>query len=177
MVIILEIRGLILAFAEGGWKIFVYYTQISNLLSLISSVLFILLGQTAFVASIRYLGCCMLVFTFFVCACVLTPMGADPKYLFLEGHCFCHHLACPVLSTLSYILLERHAASSMIVVATIVTLFYGLTMVSLNAIDVVDGPYPFFRVHQQSTLATVLWMLVLFASAGILFTLLWLVAK
>ncbi len=172
----MELRGLYMTFSEGRWKIFVYYTQISNLLSLISSVLLIVLGQNAFVSSVRYLACCMLVFTFFVCACVLTPMGADPKELFLRGHSFYHHLACPLVSTLSYIFLEEHAGQGMVPVATAVTLCYGFTMIYLNAVNKVDGPYPFFKVHDQSKLATVLWMIVLFIAAGGLFTLLWYLA-
>ena len=48
----------------------------------------------------------------------------------------------------------------------------GLIMLYLNGIRKVDGPYPFFRVHNQSVLATVLWMIVLTAvitaiSAGV----------
>ncbi len=172
----MELRGLYLTFSEGRWKIFVFYTQISNALSLISSLLLIFLGQNSFVSSVRYLACCMLVFTFFVCLCVLTPLGADPKELFLEGHSIYHHLSCPVLSTLSYIFLEAHAGRVMTPVATAVTLCYGLTMVYLNAVNKVDGPYPFFRVHNQSKLATVLWMFVLLFAAGALFTLIYLAA-
>ena len=177
VIALFELRGLVLAFPEGRWKIFVYYTQISNLLSLISSVMLAVFGDTAFISCVRYLACCMLVFTFFVCTCVLTPMGGDPKYLFLEGHCFYHHLVCPVLSTLVYIFLERHAGFAMVPAAVGVTLFYGLLMVYLNAVNIVDGPYPFFRVHNQSKLATVLWMAVLFLAAGVLFSLLWLAAR
>lgn len=174
---IMEARGLYLTFSEGKWKIFVYYTQISNAVSLISSLLLLVLGQNAFVSSVRYLACCMLVFTFFVCLLVLWPMGANPKMLFLEGHSIYHHLLCPVLSTLSYIFLEEHAGKFMVPVSVAVTLCYGFTMIYLNAVRKVDGPYPFFRVHDQSKLATVLWMIVLALAAGVLFTLIRLAAE
>ncbi len=50
----------------------------------------------------------------------------------------------------------------------IVTLVYGLIMLVLNALRKVDGPYPFFRVHNQPLRATVLWMVVLLlVTAGI----------
>ena len=49
-----------------------------------------------------------------------------------------------------------------------ITLFYGLTMVALNAKRLVDGPYPFFRVHQQSVCRTILWMIALmFLASGL----------
>ena len=44
----------------------------------------------------------------------------------------------------------------------------GLTLLWLNWRGVVDGPYPFFRVREQSPTATVLWVVVLLlAIAGI----------
>ncbi len=56
----------------------------------------------------------------------------------------------------------------MIWLPVVVTLVYGLVMLYLNGIRKVDGPYPFFRVHHQSVMATVLWMVVLMAvMAGI----------
>ena len=175
--VLLELRGFYLSLKEGGsLRIFVYYTEISNLVSLVSSLLFVLLGQTLFVTRLRYLACCMLVFTFFVCLCALMPMGAEPRALFLEGHCFYLHTACPVISTLSYILFENHAGKGMIAFSVGVTLLYGFTMLFLNAIGKVDGPYPFFRVREQSGKATVLWMAVLCLAALGLSSGLWLLA-
>ena len=176
-IILMELWGLYLSFSEGKWKIFIYYTELSNSLALVSSVLFLILGQTAFVTALRYIACCMLTFTFFVCLCVLIPMGVSPHYLFLEGHCFFYHLACPLVSVLTYVFLEEHAGKEMIPAAVAVTFLYGLVMVVLNAVSVVDGPYPFFKVHDQSKAATVLWMAVLLLAAGILFSLLWLAAR
>ena len=42
----------------------------------------------------------------------------------------------------------------------------GLIMIFLNAVRVVDGPYPFFRVHDQSVPATVLWIFALMGVIG-----------
>ena len=39
-----------------------------------------------------------------------------------------------------------------------ITFVYGIVMMYLNYRECFDGPYPFFRVKQQSGLATVLWM-------------------
>ena len=44
---------------------------------------------------------------------------------------------------------------------TILTFIYGITMLAMNAKGRFDGPYPFFRVHEQSKAATVIWMAVL----------------
>ena len=108
----------------------------------------------------------MLVMTFLVTTCVLIPMGGDPKKLLWSGNGLYHHVLCPIISTASYVFAEQH--SGMIWLPVIVTLIYGLVMLYLNGIRKVDGPYPFFRVHNQSVAATVLWMVVLMAvMAGI----------
>ena len=122
------------------------------------------------VTVLRYLSNCMLVMTFFVTTCVLIPMGGDPKKLLWSGNGLYHHVLCPIVSTASYVFAEQH--SGMIWLPVIVTLVYGLVMLYLNGIRKVDGPYPFFRVHYQSAMATVLWMVALMAvmtgiSAGV----------
>ena len=112
----------------------------------------------------------MLVMTFFVTTCVLIPMGGDPKKLLWSGNGLYHHVLCPILSTISYLFAERH--SGMIWLPAAVTLAYGLVMLYLNWIRKVDGPYLFFRAHNQTAMVTILWMFGLIAvmtgiSAGI----------
>ena len=46
----------------------IYYTQISNMLTLASSLLLVILGQRYFVEVFRYLSVSMLIMTFFVTA-------------------------------------------------------------------------------------------------------------
>lgn len=173
LVLALEARGLSLSIADRRWMILIFYTQLSNLLATASSLLLVILGQPAWVTVLRYLSTCMLVMTAAVTVCVLIPMGGDPKKLLWSGNGLYHHVLCPALSTISYVFAEAHAPAAAIVLPIAVTLAYGLTMLWLNARRVVDGPYPFFRVYEQSHLATVLWVLVLLAvvtviSAGVL---------
>lgn len=129
----------------------------------VSALLLLIFGQLAWVSVLRYLSTCMLVMTFFVTVCVLIPMGGDPGKLLWSGNGLYHHLLCPVISTLSYILVENHVGSGFLCLPVVVTLTYGLIMIYLNAVRKVDGPYPFFRVHDQSLVATVVWVLLLMA--------------
>ena len=170
IVLLLEARGLSLSIADRKWKILVFYTQLSNLATTVSALLLVILGKPMWVTALRYLSTCMLVMTFLVTTCVLIPMGGDPKKLLWSGNGLYHHILCPILSTISYIFAEQHCG--MIWLPVIVTLIYGMVMLYLNEIRKVDGPYPFFRVHNQSVAATVLWMVVLMAvmtgiSAGV----------
>lgn len=166
VVLLMEARGLSLSVSARRWRILVFYTQLSNLVTTVSALLLEVLGQPPWVTTLRYLSTCMLVMTFFVTTCVLIPMGGDPKKLLWSGNGLYLHILCPILSTFSYIFAERH--SGMIWLPVIVTLIYGLVMLYLNGIRKVEGPYPFFRVHNQTVTATVLWMVVLMAvMAGI----------
>ena len=162
IVLLLEARGLSLSISDRKWKILVFYTQLSNLAATVSALLLVLFGQPMWVTVLRYLSTCMLVMTFFVTTCVLIPMGGDPKKLLWSGNGLYHHVLCPLISTVSYVFAEQH--SGMIWLPVIVTFIYGMIMLYLNGTRRVDGPYPFFRVHNQSVAATVLWMAALIAA-------------
>ena len=140
IVLLLEARGLSLSVSDRKWRILIFYTQLSNLITTVSALLLVVLGQSVWVTTLRYLSTCMLVMTFFVTTCVLIPMGGDPKKLLWSGNGLYHHVLCPILSTISYVFAERH--SGMIWLPVIVTLVYGLVMLYLNGIRKVDGPYP-----------------------------------
>lgn len=159
LIILLEILGFRISIAERHWKIFAYYTQISNLITLLSSMAFLLFGGTS--SWLRYLSSCMLAMTFLITICVLVPMGGGFRTLMLSGNGLFHHTLCPVISILSYIIWEPHSTFLMLPVT--VTTVYGLVMLYMNWKQVFDGPYPFFRVHLQSPSATFLWMIGLIA--------------
>ncbi len=166
ILLLLEGIGLSISFRARKWGNFVFYTQLSNMLCALSCLLFVLFFPAAWVTAVRYLATCGLVMTFLVTICVLIPMGGDPKDLLLAGNGLYHHVLCPILCVLSYVLFEPHAGRNMLIPSMALTLLYGLIMLYLNYIRKVDGPYPFFRVHQQSAQASVTWVLVLLALIG-----------
>lgn len=159
IIMILELIGLRLSIKRGRWKILQFYTQLSNIIALLSSVLFLLVGEKA--AWLRFTGVCMLTMTFFVSLLILVPMGAGFKKMMLTNSGLFHHTLCPVLSTISYIVWEPHASFWFIPV--VLTFIYGMIMLYLNWKEIIDGPYPFFRVRHQSALATVVWYFALTA--------------
>ncbi len=153
IIVILEVRGLFLSIGDRRWKVFAFYTQLSNIATAVSAVLLLAFGETPFTILMRYLSNCMLVMTFFVTTCVLIPMGGDPKLLLLSGNGFYHHLLVPIVSVGSYLLVESHVPSaSAILFPTVVAFLYGMIMLYLNYKDRFDGPYPFFRIKNQSAI-------------------------
>ena len=177
IILLLEIRGLSLSIPGRKWMTLIYYTQLSNLATAVSAALLLIFGQPCWVTILRYVSACMLVMTFFVTTAVLIPMGGDPKKLLWSGNGLYHHVLCPVLSTASYILVEAHAPGSMIWLPPVLTLIYGVIMLYLNGKRKVDGPYPFFRVHNQSAAMSVLWMAVLFAAVTAISAAVWAVSR
>ena len=169
IILLLELRGFSLSLSSRKWKVLVFYTQLSNLVTAVSAALLLLLGQPMWITVLRYLSSCMLLMTFFVTSCILVPMGGDPKLLLFSGNGLYHHLIIPIVSIGSYLLIERHIQSpTAILVPTALTFLYGMIMLWVNYKDIFDGPYPFFRVKHQSVAATVLWMTALTGAIGLL---------
>ena len=151
IVILLEAIGLSISISDRGLKILAYYTQISNIITLLSSIFLLALGSGVFTCGFRYLSSCMLTMTFLITLCVLVPMGGGFRKLMLSGNGLYHHTLCPIISVASYIFWEDH--NSVIAAPVLITFVYGITMI--------NGPYPFFRVHKQSKEATLMWIAAL----------------
>ena len=92
-VIILEIVGLSISISERKWKIFAYYTQISNIIALVSSVFFVVSQSSIVTITLRYLSSCMLTMTFLITLFVLVPMGGGFRKLMLSGNGLYHHIS------------------------------------------------------------------------------------
>ncbi|MCR5332037.1 MAG: hypothetical protein K6E62_12765 [Lachnospiraceae bacterium] len=169
IIIILELTAFAKVRKKGRLKSgLVYYTQISNLITLVSSVLLVVLGQKYFVEVFRFLSVSMLAMTFFVTVCILIPMSGRVKELLFSGSGLFHHLLIPVLSVISYRFAEDRVSIGWIWLPLAVTLVYGLTMLYLNAKGKTDGPYPFFRITQNGAAKTVLWMTALMIATAAL---------
>ncbi len=168
LIIIFELIAIGGSLKKRGIKIFTYYTQLSNIVTLISSLLLLIFGQKFPVTVIRYLSVSMLVMTFFVTTCILIPMGKSAKEMLFTGRSFILHLLCPILSTASYIFAENHVRMIWILLPVCVTLIYGLLMVYLNHLRKVDGPYPFFRIQYIGGKMTTLWMIGLLTLSAII---------
>ena len=159
IIIILELIGLSISISRRKWKVFAFYTQISNIIAFFSSVCFVLSPSSSFSIMLRYVSTVMLIVTFIVTTCVLIPMGGDAHELMFAGNGLYHHTLVPILSVFSYIFLEPHIQNKVFIfIPLIISMIYGFTMLYMNYARKFDGPYPFFRVHNQSMMASILWI-------------------
>lgn len=179
LIILLEIIGIIVAFFESGLGIFQYYTQDSNIFTCIGSIIFVYYliiyrrDHTNEVPEwthiLRYVSTCCVTVTFLVVLFVLAPAKGENGYIimFLKESGLFHHFLCPVLSFISFLFFEdgiklnkNHARY-----AVIPTVMYALITIILNSMKLLDGPYFFLKVHDQSVIISILWFVLIVGGA------------
>lgn len=166
IIVVCEMTGLATRSFGRLIRTFIYYTQLSNLAAFLSAFLLLCFGPLPWITAFRFLAVCMLIMTMLVTVFVLVPTLKDTHLLLWSRVGFMLHLLCPALNLISYLFLETHASGVMILVPPLVTLVYGVIMLYMNYIRKIDGPYPFLRVHHQTPLATVLWIIALMVLIG-----------
>lgn len=201
IIVILEMMVINYMVAVNGMELFKYYTDDSNLLCLITSAIFVLFmlpavskGRTSgFVSTymmqhykgsvkipewltmLRFVTTCCLTLT---CIVVLTVLGPKDGYAYqlLSGMHPFDHLGVPAASMLSFLFLEneRPLPKAAPYVSAGLTIIYAIVIIVLNSIGVVDGPYFFLRIREQSLLMTFIWSVLILGGD---FLLSWLIMK
>jgi len=195
---VLGLVGFIISIVTLGSGMVVYYTQLSNIFCMVTAILFLIesvkaqkklleannLRNTAAIGAvelphwltiIRFMATSVVIVTFIIVITVLAPSYDNIlngyMHMFFQGANFFYHVACPLLSFVSFAFFEKQERLSFLAsfAALIPTICYAAVTIPLNWFYVIDGPYPFLHVHNQSILASVLWC------TGILF-LAWLIA-
>ena len=168
LIIILEIIGFVLVINQIGVKSLEYYTEDSNFLLLLSSILFLVYLSLdkefpSWLQSFRFIAIVSTTLTLIIVLTVLswtTELGLY-HLLFHESMLY-HHTLCPVLAIISFVFLERyenlHAIQGLYFTA-----IYGIIMISLNILKIVKGPYPFLLVHNQPIIHSIIWTVLIFA--------------
>ena len=165
-IIIFEIIGFVIVFKDNGFKLFEYYTQDSNLLLLVSSIMISiymiksLKGNKVKVpkwfSAFRLTAVLSVLVTFFTVVFFLMPTFGGPKEALIDGSMKYHHLLCPILATLSFIFYEKYEIKKYDNIKSLIfTVLYSVVLILLNILKVVDGPYPFLRVTSQSLIKSV----------------------
>lgn len=139
-----------------------YYTNDSNILALISSILFIIFynKNKEFVKDIRFIATSCLTVTLLVVIFILSPMYEfNYKLLMFTDNFFILHTLAPILSIISYVALEDRSNKNYLCLAF--TTLYAIIMIVLNVLNIVDGPYPFLKINTQDILVSLLWGIII----------------
>jgi len=187
-VVVMELIGMSMEFKRNGFSMIQYYTVDSNILALLGCALCagfaavnLFRGQTGlprWVKTAKYMAACCLAVTFVVVMLILAPQeGPDGfRLMMLSDSMLYHHLLCPVLVILSYLLLEKEPrlGRPAMMIALVPTLVYAVAAIGLNLAKVLVGPYPFLHVYEQPVFMSVVWFALILGGAYLLAWLLWL---
>ena len=174
ILVILEIIGLILCLDALGCIDLTYYTIDSNIFLLVSSILYLFSRKnpSKIVQFFRYSSTLSVMITFLVVIFVLYPMlDFNFQYLFLAGPNPYMHVLCPLIALVSFLFFEKNEIENNLknnFRSLYFTLIYAVILISLNILRIVNGPYPFLKVYEQSVLMSIIWIVAILGFALIL---------
>lgn len=188
---VLEIITICLIIKTNQLKALLYYTDLSNAFSLIVSGVMVVGGVVAlckkspqipkWIVELRFVSATMLVITFTIVVCFLAPwFGVEGYIAFLfKGSMLFSHTLCPLFSTLSLFSIERGMIEEIKSTTYVLypTLGYGLTILTLNILGVVVGPYPFFMVNHFHWMIITIWCIGVLVWCYLMSLFIWLVAR
>lgn len=167
-------------------QMFTFYTENSNLFAMAVSALMVLCQIWAlifgreiprWVKNLKYMATCCLALTLLTVVFVLAPMyGPSGHYIMLcTSSMLYNHLLNPVVACLSFVLFERQPAlpKRAVFYPLIPTLLYGLPVLALNILKVMEGPYPFLKVYQQPLWASCAWAVAIIGGNLLIARALW----
>ncbi|SFK84857.1 hypothetical protein SAMN05216390_10412 [Lachnospiraceae bacterium KH1T2] len=170
-IIIMEVIGLTMEFITGN-QFFVYYTVDSNIIALLSAVVYLICRNqnSRFAVILRYVATCALSLTMLIVFLVLMPThiksGTALSYIVGWDSTFVHVL-CPVASFISFMFYEKNdlLKSEDVRFPVGYTIIYGVIIVMLNIVGKVYGPYNFLRIYDQPVWMSIFWTVFIFGIA------------
>ena len=175
LIVYFETIAVPMSWAMGGTIMFTMYTELSNIFNGAVCLLVglwqlgcIFTGRELplWLKRLKFISTSCLAMTFLTVVIILAPMYEDGNgwYIMLcTSSMLYHHLLNPLAAIFSFVLLERTPLlpRSTVKWALLPTVLYGSIILWLNIQRVVDGPYPFMKVYDQSVQASVLWCIAI----------------
>ena len=173
LIIIMELFAFLVCYKESGFACFEYYTQDSNLFLMFTSLLYVISLLICdkkiphFVSLLKYAATTSVVITFFTVVTILAPVMGGYKAMLLDGTMLIHHLICPIFGFVTFVFFERHNLNGLkdALISMIFTCLYGIIAVTLNVLKIMDGPYPFLKVYDQTILISIFWLILMMGSS------------
>lgn len=173
LIIIMELFAFLVCYKESGFACFEYYTQDSNLFLMFTSLLYVISLLICdkkiphFVSLLKYAATTSVVITFLTVVTILAPVMGGYKVMLLDGTMLIHHLICPIFSFITFVFFEKHNLNGLkdALISMIFTCLYGVVAVTLNVLKIMDGPYPFLKVYDQTILMSIFWLILMMGSS------------
>ena len=170
-IILLEANAQLMIFIPRGVEALQYYTQLSNIMLLISAAIleFFLIRKVFKKTAIpRWVGLTLFsaiaatTVTFIVVLTILSWQVGDLGWLLFHGSMLFTHTLCPILGILLFTIFnpctfKKNDARY----AMIFTLGYAAVALVLNIAKIWHGPYPFLWIYEQPIWLTLVWFIVI----------------
>ncbi len=169
LIIIFEIIGLIITYKKNGRVGIEYYTEDSNIIALLTSSIFVLFLLTnkkipKFLKQLKYISTICLSVTLLVVIFILAPMyNFNYNFLLFKNELLYHHLLCPILSIITFIFFDEIETYNLKenIFSLSFTIIYAIVLIILNIVKIVDGPYPFLQIYNQSIIMSIVWAITI----------------
>mgnify|MGYP007069956232 CR=1 FL=1 len=167
LIIMGEAVAIHISFNAAGWSLVQYYTFLSNILLLVSSLVYLSCGGKGgmFTRRLRMAATVCVTLTFLVTAALLAPAAGATGYhdMMLSGDGLYYHLLCPLISILSFLCFEDGSGLRRgdAVFPFAFTLLYALVTTVLNIMHLLYGPYFFLHVYEQSVPMSIMWFILI----------------
>lgn len=173
LIIIMELFAFLVCYKESGFACFKYYTQDSNLFLMFTSLLYVISLLICdkkiphFVSLLKYAATTSVVITFLTVVTILAPVMGGYKAMLLDGTMLIHHLICPIFAFVTFVFFEKHNLNGLkdALISMIFTCLYGVVAITLNVLKIMDGPYPFLKVYDQTILMSIFWLILMMGSS------------
>ncbi len=168
LMILLEIMGLITTINIIHSVDFQYYTEDSNILMLIVSLIFVYFlvfnkEIPKWLEILNHMAVLGLTVTFTVVILVLAPMYRfNYSWLLFKDAMLYYHTLCPILAMITYVFFTKTNIEKKYIPHTMIfTIIYSIILIILNICQVVEGPYPFLMVRKQPIITSIFWIILI----------------
>ena len=175
LIILLEILGFALTLKLTKSIAIQYYTEDSNLLMLITSIIFTyyLIAKKEipkWLDILYHMAVLGLTITFLVVLFVLAPMyNFNYVGLLFNGIMLFFHTLCPILAIVTYLFFYKNKITKKHLPYTMLfTIIYSVIIIICNICRVIEGPYPFLMIYKQPIYLSIIWVIVIDGGAYLL---------
>ena len=169
ILVVLEIIAFVHDVYAFKLGLFEWYTVDSNVLQLIISgfVVYYCVKEKplpGLLTVAHFISAVGLTVTFLIAAFVLAPEGGIAYYFFNDVAPINHFIG-PLLSVISLLFLEKAEKLPLriIIWPAAASLMYGVIALVMNALRIMDGPYFFLKVYEQSAGLIATWFAIIAA--------------
>lgn len=195
VIFVFELAGIFLSFKDFGTpqKVFVYFTQDSNILLGICSFIYVLSlvrdlkGNGTVpkaVHAFKFVATNAVTLTMVTVLAVLIPAAGGYEtenvvYYMLQSSNFFMHLVCPSLAIFSFLFFEHTPKIKFpcTVLAVLPAALYAGISIYLNYMRILYGPYPFLHVYEQSITVSVMWTVAIVGGSYVMGIVIWVLNK